>query len=395
MPWGLQTLIVLSSKLKVTSMNLLDKQIVRTLGRANLAAGVVISCVVFFLLPMTACKAPEQKTQAESKPISVEIQQVKEVEYQIPVRVTGTLGTTTQMKLSFKTGGIIKQVNVREGRAVSKGEVLAVLDLSEIKAQLSKAEIGMEKARRDMNRAQNLYKDSVATLEQYQNARSTFELARAQKQIADFNFQHSRIEAPSDGKIMKILVETNEVIGPGYPAILFASTENDWVVRASLTDKDIVRLFIGDSAHITMDAFPGIVFRAEVSELASVADPVTGTYESELLVLHAHTQFRTGFFSRAEIYPAGISRALAVPIEALMDASDQKAHVFVYEETGDPGDQQGTVSKRILKISRILGERVIVEDGLEKGEWIVTKGAKYLRADEKVLPLNREEREKQ
>ena len=130
------------------------------------------------------------------------------------------------------------------GREVSAGEVLAVLDLSEISAQVSQADIGLEKALRDMNRARNLYKDSVVTLELFQNAKSAYELAVAQKQIADFNLQHSRIKAPSDGKIMKILVETNEVIGPGYPAILFASTENDWVVRTPLTDKDIVKLLL-------------------------------------------------------------------------------------------------------------------------------------------------------
>ncbi len=160
-------------------------------------------------------------------------------------------------------------------------------------------------------------------------------------------------------------------------------------MRASLTDKDIVKLLIGDSANITMDAFPGIKFRAQVSELASVADAVTGTYESELMVLQSHPQFRIGFFSRAEIYPAGISRSLAVPIEALMDASDQKAHVFVYEKTG----AQGAVSKRILKIGRIIGEKVVVLEGLDEGDWIVTEGAKYLRGDDEVIALNYRERD--
>lgn len=351
-----------------------------------------IAAVTLPLLMAIGCRAPEQKVRADSKPINVEIRQVEYVEYQIPVRVTGRLGTTTQMKLSFKTGGIIKQVNVKEGRPVSKGDVLAVLDLSEIQAQVKQAKIGLEKSRRDMNRAQNLYKDSVVTLEQYQNAQSAYEMARTKKQIADFNLQHSRIQAPSDGKIMKILVETNEVIGPGYPAILFASTEDDWVVRASLTDKDIVRLVIGDSAHITMDAFPGYSFRGEVSELASVADPVTGTYESELLLMKAHPQFRTGFFSRADIYPAGVSRAIAVPIESLMDASDKKAHVFVFTKD-EAKTEQGTVSKRIVRTGRILGEEVVVLDGLEEGEWIVTEGAKYLRADDVVIP-RKPEREK-
>ncbi len=63
--------------------------------------------------------------------------------YKIPVRATGLLSTTTEMKLSFKTGGIIKQINVREGRSVRRGEVLAVLDLSEVKAQVNQARIGL------------------------------------------------------------------------------------------------------------------------------------------------------------------------------------------------------------------------------------------------------------
>ncbi len=350
--------------------------------------------IVALLFP-GACTTPEQSSQVDSNPISVKIQRVESMSYQIPVRVTGLLGTTTQMKLSFKTGGIISQVNSREGSEVSAGEVLAALDLSEINAQVRQADIGLEKALRDMNRARNLYQDSVVTLELFQNAKSAYELALAQKQIAHFNLQHSRIKAPSDGKIMKIMVETNEVIGPGYPAILFASTENDWVVRAPVTDKDIVKLLIGDSAHITMDAFPGARFLAEVTELGSAADPVTGTYESELKILKSHPQFRTGFFSRADIYPAGSNRSLVVPLEALINASDQKAHVFVYAHTGDQTDQagretqaRGTVSKRLLNTGRILGDRVVVLDGLEEGEWVVTGGAKFLRADMEVIAVN-------
>jgi len=345
--------------------------------------------VAALLICFGACSGPDQKSQVESKVIPVEIQQVEARTYQVPVKLTGLLATTTQMKLSFKTGGLIDQLKVREGVEVSAGEVLAVLDLSEIRAQVKQAEIGLEKSRRDMKRAGNLYRDSVVTLEQYQNAESAYELARAQKQIADFNMLHSKLMAPSGGRIMKILVETNEVIAPGYPAIVFASTDNDWVVRAPVTDKDIVKLGIGDSAHISMDAFPGKKFFAEVSELASGADPMTGSYETELRILESHPQFRTGFFSRVEIFPAGTEHSLVVPMEALVDASDRKAHVFVYTGAGDQDDpSRGTVSKRLLNTGRILGDRVVVLDGLKKGEWIVTSGAKFLRADVEVRAAN-------
>ncbi len=62
-----------------------------------------------------------------------------------------------------------------KGVSVKGGKVLAELDLAEIKAQVNQAHIGLEKAKRDLLRAENLYRDSVATLEQYQNAESAFE----------------------------------------------------------------------------------------------------------------------------------------------------------------------------------------------------------------------------
>jgi RND family efflux transporter MFP subunit len=340
----------------------------------------IATSILLLLVIFGGCKPAGEKKPLAGKPVRVTIQPVGAVDYKIPVRATGLLGTSTEMKLSFKTGGIVDQLHAREGRSVSRGDVLAVLDLSEIRAQVDQANIGLEKAERDMNRAKNLYRDSVATLEQYQNAISAFELAKAQQQIADFNLRHSRIKAPSDGKIQKVLVETNEVIGAGYPAILFASTENDWVVRASLTDKDIVKLSIGDSSRIFMDAFPGTEFAAEVTELASVADPVTGTYEVELLILHTKPQFRTGFISRAEIYPTHFSHSLVVPMEALLDAGDRSAHVFVYSD--------GKARKRRITTGPILGERVVVLEGLEEGEMVVTEGAKFLNSDTEVIPVN-------
>jgi len=327
--------------------------------------------VLGLLILLSACSQPDPETTSEHKATRVGIQPVKYREYKVPVRATGMLSTATEMKLSFKTGGIIKQMGVREGSSVKRGDVLAELDLSEISAQVDQAEIGFEKARRDLTRAENLYLDSVATLEQYQNAESAWEVAKSQLEIAEFNLEHSTIKAPSDGKIQKILVETSELIAPGYPAILFASTESDWVVRVSLTDKDIVKLSLGDSARVFMDAYPGRRLRAEIIELGTVADPVTATYEAELLILHPLPGFRSGFISRAEIYPSEIKRAMVLPLHALIDATDNRAFVFIY--------RHGKAEKRGIRTGAILGEEVVVNDGLSEGDLVITDGAKYLR----------------
>jgi len=343
--------------------------------------------ILVLAILLSGCKSNTQKEVTENKLLQVKLWKVELREYKLPVRAAGMLSTTTEMKLGFKTGGIVKEVNAKEGAFVKRGEVLAALDLSEINAQVNQARIGVEKAERDLNRARNLYRDSVATLEQFQNARSAYELAQSQKRIADFNLLHSSIKAPANGRIQKILVENNEFIAPGYPAILFASTESDWVVRVALTDKDIVKFSLGDSAHVEMDAFPDIQFQAEITELGAIADPVTGTYETELKILHTNPQFRSGFISRAYIFPTQLSIAAMVPLEALLEASDKRAIVYVYKD-GEP-------SKRRIRTGRIVDDLIMVLEGLEPGELVITEGAKYIREDSQISPVNLKQNEAQ
>jgi len=338
-----------------------------------------------FIIPvlvagLNACNAPGNKEQQAPEPTPVKLVTASRMSYTVPVRATGLLGTREQMKLSFKTGGIIREVRAREGFSYRRGDVLAILDLSEVEARVDQARISLGKAERDLNRANNLYRDSVATLEQYQNARSAFELARSQLRIAEFNLRHSRITAPAEGKVQKVLVEANELIAPGHPVILFASTEDDWIMRAILTDKDIVRLSLGDSARLYIDAFPESEFAGEVSELASVADPVTGTYEAEIRILSRNQEFRTGFFARAEIRPSVSEETVMIPVECLVDAADRQAVVYVYDK--------GTVDQRRIRTGRIVGESVAVVEGLSAGEQIVSQGARYLKPGMQVRAIN-------
>jgi RND family efflux transporter MFP subunit len=339
--------------------------------------------IIPFSLLVSGCNQPPVEREERGDVINVSLEAVRSIQYTLPVRSTGLLGTGSEMKLSFKTGGIIRKIYVNEGDAVNRGKVLAELDLSEVKAQVKQATIGMEKAERDLIRAENLYRDSVVTLEQYQDAQSALELAKAGKKVADFNLIHSTIKAPESGKIQKIMAEPSEMIAPGYPVILFASTEGDWVVRAAVTDKDVVRISVGDSAVVTMDAFPGEQFPAMVIEIGTIADPYTGSYEVEMAIYRPLKQFRTGFFSRATVYPASKESYLVVPLEALLDAQDNLAGIYVWKE--------GKVGLKKIRTGLIIEEKVVVLEGLNEGDLVVTDGARFIRKGSVVKPVNQKE----
>ncbi|MCF8226961.1 MAG: efflux RND transporter periplasmic adaptor subunit [Bacteroidales bacterium] len=336
--------------------------------------------IVCFMLSLAACKPDVREKETPEDTLHVKAEPAVRVTYKVPVRLMGILGTKQEMKLSFKTGGIIGRVNVRDGENVKKGHELISLNLEEIEAHAKQASVAYKKAKRDLERTKNLYADSVATLEQYQNSQSAYEMVKAQKQIADFNLLHSKITAPSNGKVQKVLAEANEIIAPGYPAILFASTESDWVVRVAVTDKDVVKLRIGDSAIVTMDAFPGDTLSATISELGSIADPVTGTYEAELHIRHPDPRFRTGYISRVLIYPHEKVTGISVPMNALLDISDHNAYAYVVKE--------GKAIKRNVKTGNVKNGHVIILEGISAGDSVIVSGAHYIQNDTRIRITN-------
>ena len=209
-----------------------------------------IILALLILYSIIACKESTQKTSPEIA--RVRVVKVDKMKMSFPVHSSGLVVSDKEVKLSFKTGGIIEAIYADNGTSVKKGTLLATLNLSEIEAQVTQVTNGYNKAVRDYNRAKNLYTDSVVTLEQLQNAESAVNISKANMEIAAFNKNHSKIFAPDNGIILKRLVESNEIIAPGYPVFLFGTTGKHWKIKTGLADRDFVRTMPGDSASVSL-----------------------------------------------------------------------------------------------------------------------------------------------
>jgi RND family efflux transporter MFP subunit len=324
------------------------------------------------ILSFISCKNAGSPVEKENT-VYVRTQLVTEEEYSDAVRTSGRLSVESEQKLSFRTGGIIKMIYIKEGQEVKKGQALAELNLSEIQPQVNIAREAFEKAKRDLTRAENLYNDSVATLELYQDARTAYELASSNLQIAEFNLKYSVIEAPANGRILKTLAEKNEIIAPGYPVILFGSLENLWVVKVNVSDKDVVRIEAGNTAKLFLDPYPDMVFHGEVSAIAGMADPYSGMYEVEIRLTKTNNKkMAAGFIAKAEIIPV-TEKLIAVPVDAVFNSSGTSG--YIYRLTGN------TAEKKRINIIHITNERIYTDSELVPGEMVITEGMAYLNGN--------------
>jgi membrane fusion protein, multidrug efflux system len=331
--------------------------------------------VSILLLPVaiTGCargRAATPSARAET-PVAVRVGPVAFELLTRPVTATGMLGPKEEVPLSFKVGGVIAQLRVDEGQSVRAGDTLALLDLSEIDAAVVRAKSAADKAERDLTRAQRLYGDSVATLEQAQNAETGRDVARAELETATFNRRYAIIVAPAAGVILKRSAEPGQLVQPGVPILTLGSHARGVVVRTGLADRDVVRVRLGDRAVVQFDAFPGRTFDGTVTELAGASDPMTGTYDVEVTI-PAAARLASGLVGQVEIRPAATHTVALIPIEALLEADGSHATVFAVSADGRRAE------RRSVTIAFLAGDRVAVTSGLEGVATVVTDGAAYL-----------------
>lgn len=342
--------------------------------RVNNCLTIISIAAVILLIN---CKSGQQQLPAtEFTP--VEIQPAIEKEHFTTIHTSGVLQSSAAIKLSFKIGGIVEKILIHESEQVKKGQVLAELKMTEINAQVEHAKTARDKAVRDYERAKILYDGSAASLQQKQDAESGLQVAVSNLAIAEFNMRYAQITAPENGKILKQLVEENEMVEAGYPALVFGSTDKSWIIKAYLTDKDIVKVHYGDSAHVQFDAWPEKLFKAVVSEISEAAEANSGLFKVELRLINKPARFISGLVAQVDIFSSTQQRYIFVPTDALVNADSNNGFIFTVNNSHD------RAVRVPVKIVAICENEIAISGSLQQGDRVITAGASYLKDGDRI-----------
>lgn len=320
-----------------------------------------------------ACGKTESAEQLVTKgeAIPVKVIPLQQGTFSSSIAASGNFSTNDETVLSFKVGGIVSKIQVQEGDPVRKGQVLATLDLTEVQAGLSQAKLAYEKVLRDHERAGRLYRDSVATLEQFQNSKTALDIAEQQLKTAEFNLSYSQIRATQDGFVLRKFVNPGQLVASGTPILqINGAGRGHWVLKASVSDSNWALIVLGDSATLLpsdSDSVPGKVIRK-----SQAADPVTGAYWVEISPEEStDLKLASGMFGKVLIHPSEQTEGWEIPYEAILDASGSEGYVFVTEG--------GQSAKKVqVKLGKISPQSIQVLSGLENYQTLIVSGSAYL-----------------
>lgn len=349
---------------------------------AGYLAGWLPGLITLFAL--SACTEAETETAAQKPdPVYVEMQRLEPAAASIPVYVTGRVSSATSFDLSFRTGGFIEELLVDEGDRVRKGQLLAAVNRRETDAMLLRAENLYQKSLRDLTRLENLFSDDAATLEQLEDQKTLRDIYRAELDVALFNQERASIVAPADGVVLQKRAEINEQVGQGQMIFrLSQSGTGSTVVMAGVSDREVQRLQLGDTAVFTTNANPETAFNGRISRIASEAHARSGVFEVEITLDNKGDRLRNGFIVSGKLMPEDDLNLVSIPLSALVEADG--LNVWIYTPSADVRSAE-RLSVRPLHIGD--DSFFVSAADLNGVERVITRGSAYLRPGSPIVAL--------
>ena len=313
--------------------------------------------------------APKPASPDGTKAVPVSLVPVERGPVDRPLHAGGVLKQKSELDLAFTVGGVVAVLLVDEGSRVHRRQVLAELDATEVGAAAAQAREAVAKADRDLSRVRSLHTTGALPLVDLQNAETGAAVARAQLSAADFAARHAVIVAPDDGIIDQRLAEKGEVLAPGRPVFRMSGRSKGAVVRVALTDKDALGLAVGDGAVVQLDADPDLRLPAKISAFATVASPMTGTFDVEVKLDAPPKVLLSGMTVKVTI-PRTETPHATVPLASLVGADGKSAFVYLAVN--------GHAKRAPVQVAFVTGDRAALAQGLDGVGQIVGAGAALL-----------------
>ncbi|MEZ4270612.1 MAG: efflux RND transporter periplasmic adaptor subunit [Myxococcota bacterium] len=296
--------------------------------------------------------------------ITVKVAELTAQKYQAREEVVGTVRAKLRATLEAKVSGRVSKMAVKLGDHVVAGQLIAQLDAQELQAQHTRAKAVFDQAAKDLQRFQALLKQSAVTQQEFDNARTAYDVAQASLNEVRSMLAYTQLKAPFAGVITHTMADVGDLASPGRPLV---ELEDPSALRLEISVPEGLIGFVkeGDPIPCRIGTFGSV--EGVVAEIAPAANPGSGTFLVKI-DLPIDEGLRGGLFGRASV-PTRHTEILRLPQAAVVKRG-QLEIVFVVTNR--------TAQLRLVKTGKHFGEQVEVVSGLEAGELVVIGNAQDL-----------------
>lgn len=318
--------------------------------------------------------ANQKRANNNGEAIPVEASPVSRQTVRSYVTATSTLEAMSTAQLLAETTGRVTAIHREEGDRVKKGEVLIKLEETQQKLDFEKANIDLEIAEKDWQRARELEKRGILSTKEFDETRLRREAAKHAKARAQYELEKTRIMAPFSGIVTERNVELGETVTPGKHVATVAEFD-PLVVKFHVPESEIGRVQAGQPVTLEIPSESVETLYAKIALVSPIIDQGTGTVKLTAYLKNPGFRIKPGTFVKARVVAAMHDSVLTIPKKALL-SEDETYHVFVVASD--------TVTKVEVKPGITDNQVAEILSGLSRGDLVVTVGHGGLKSGDKV-----------
>jgi RND family efflux transporter MFP subunit len=337
-------------------------------------------------------------------PVPVEVRTAVVMSLERTLDLTGDLRPEVEVEVLPKLSGrIIESILVNKGDYVNKGDVIATLEDSTVRAQLAEARASLAAARasreqieanldvlaRDRLRLANLFKEKAIARQRLDHVEAEYKAAEAGKRLAEAQIKRAMaalrqlnillsdhtIRAPANGYISARYLDPGAMSNTKQPVVRISSQDGLKIVT-SVTERSFPTLAEGMAARVKVDAFPEDTFVGRVAIVNPTIDPETRTGLVEIHLTSHDTRLRPGMFAHVSIL-LGSQEALVIPVDGLNRLPGTGNYYVYIVENNRAVVKNITTGQRWENLVEVIA-------GLMAGDQVVVKGQNRVKDGTKV-----------
>ncbi|WAK03924.1 efflux RND transporter periplasmic adaptor subunit [Methylobacter sp. YRD-M1] len=308
-------------------------------------------------------------------PVVVAVTQVKWEQWQPYLTSVGSLVAVAGVDVSNELAGKITAIHFESGQSVRKDQLLVTLDTSTDEAELRGLQADAQLAQVRLERHEKLIVKQFVSRSDYDLSRAQLAQAQAAVKAKLSVIAKKRIRAPFDGKLGIRLVDIGQYLAEGS-AIVPLQQLDPIYVDFTLPEQHLGGLAVGQQMTVTVQAYPGKLFRGSISAINPLVDIETRSIKLRATLANPEQILRPGMFADVRVLSSQKQDVLTLPDTAIT-YNPYGDSVFVIES-----DAQGlTVQRRQVETGETRAGRVQIVKGLQAGERVVSAGQVKLRND--------------
>ena len=357
---------------------------------------LAIALLTVVCRPLSSGEEKQQDGSEDNAAASFETMTVAKQDITLEQSYPAQIDGRQSVKIIPRVEGYLRQICVKEGQRVKKGQVLFVIDQATYQAEVKAAEAnvavakaGVETAQLNYDSRKTLFQKDVVSDYDLRTATANLSMAKAQSQQAQAqllsartNLSYTVLRSPSDGVVGSLPFRIGDFVGPSTQSGLTTVADAyEMYVYFSLTERDVMsRIAEHGSLDKAVAAFPPVILltangdtctmKGRVESVSGVVDSSTGSVSARAVFPNADNHLLSGS-TGSIVIPKKMKQVIVIPQSATYEIQDK---IYVYKVVDGKAE-----SAIITVLPMNEGKHYVVTSGLAVGDVIVAKGANYVK----------------